>query len=246
MPSSNQPKTAGLLIGRLCISYDRGTARNNATDLGLVSRPTGTQDGKIVRGLGSHFRSADAEALAQERSNEEGRIRDAFKRAFVSAPFPGTFILATPTEGRDFLAALDPAPRKDVRVSVEVYTLGVIEQAPEEITRWGERVSKQLAKVPLGRGKQAGGAGLKILEQLAGCPVITEESRGDLLALIEDAKLERVNRVDFRRKLAEVKVQVAASPVAPRRAPVAPADATGGDEPPKAIRPRRRRRPKAS
>lgn len=237
----------GLLIGRLCISYDRGTARNNATDLGLDSRPTETTDGKIVRGLGSHFRSADAKALAQERSNEEGRIRDAFKRSFISAPFPGTFILEDPDEGQRFLGTLDPQPRADVRVSVEVYTLGVIRQAPEEVTRWGERVSKQLAKVPLGRGKAAGGEGLKVLEQLAACPVITAESRADLLTLIADAKLEKVNRVDFRRKLAEVKVQVEATPVAPRRVarkPVAPAV----EDTPAPVTPRRRRRrvPKAS
>jgi len=236
------PTTPMMIVGRLCISYDRGTARNRATDLGLDSRPTETTDGKIVRGLGSHFRSIEAKEKAQERVNEEGRIRDLFRRRFVSAPFPGTFVMASESEGADFLAALDPAPRADVRVSVEVYRLGVVVQAPEEVSRWSERVAKQLAKVPLGRGKAAGGEGLQVLESLANCPVITDESRADLLALIGDAKLENVSRVDFRRKLAEVSVQVsAAAPVAPRRAPVSPAIATDEGEA-KTIAPRRRRR----
>lgn len=239
MTSQNQ-KTTGLLIGRLCISYDRGTARNKATDLGLDSRPQETTDGQPVRGLGSHWRSKEDRDIVMERSKEEGRIRDAFKRAFVAAPFPGTFILADPKEGERYLSGLDPQPRADVRVSVEVYTLGVIEQAPEEVERWGERVSKQLAKIPLGRAQSAGGAGLQVLEQLAACPIISDESRADLLALIKDAKLERVNRVDFRRKLAEVKIQMEAAPVAPRRAPIKAAPVTeDGDA--QAIRPRRRR-----
>jgi len=225
MPTTTDT-TTGLRIAQLSISYDRGTTRNQAADLGLDYRPSETTDGQSIRGLGSHWRSAEAKELVQERVNEEGRIRDAFKRAFLSAPIRGFFLIARPGDGERFLSGLDPQPRADVQVSISEYVLGVVTQAPAEIAEWSERVSKQLQKVPLGRGQSANGKALEIIEALANCPVISEQTRGDLAALIKDAKLGSVSRVDFRRKLAAVKVGVTtAEAAAPRRVRVSSAAA---------------------
>jgi len=104
-----------------------------------------------------------------------------------------------------------------------------------------------LAKIPLGRGQAANSKGLGILRALASAPVISAESRADLLKLIEGAELENVNRVDFRRKLKAIAVKPAAGQVVvPRRArpaapPVVAEPAAAAPAAPLA-RPRRRRR----
>jgi len=239
--------TTGLRIAKLSISYDRGTARNSAEDLGLDVKPAETEDGKVVRGLGSHWRSVEAKVAVQERVNEEGRIRDLFKRRFLSAPIKGFFIVQAAGEANEYLATIDPPPASDVQVSISEYVLGVVTQAPADVKEWGERIDKQLAKIPLGRGQAANSKGLGILRALASAPVISAESRADLLKLIEGAELENVNRVDFRRKLKAIAVKPAAGQVVvPRRArpaapPVVAEPAAAAPAAPLA-RPRRRRR----
>ncbi|KKK89076.1 hypothetical protein LCGC14_2736740 [marine sediment metagenome] len=78
--------TIAMIVARLHISYDRGTARNNAPDLGLDSVPEKTSDGTgLVRGLGSHYRSEEARTEAKRLAKEEARVRTEFRRSFMAA-----------------------------------------------------------------------------------------------------------------------------------------------------------------
>jgi hypothetical protein len=212
----------GIIIGHLSISYDRGIARNKPKDVGLSDMPKETDDGGIVRGLGSHWRSEAERDVVKERNGEEQRIRNAFSRAFVRAPFEGTFVQGAKGEGQRFLARLDPPVRSDVEVRVAEYVIGVVSQAPQDVREWSNRVTRQLKAVPLGRAKQVADDALEILDRLAACPVIDESSRNALRGLIEDARLNLVDRVDFKRRLAKVQVEVSGETVEPRR-PVRPA-----------------------
>jgi hypothetical protein len=215
-------ENGGIVIGHLSISYDRGIARNKPEDVGLPDMPEETGDGGIVRGLGSHWRSKEDRDLVKARSNEENRIRNAFSRAFVRAPFEGTFIQNERGEGQTFLYQLDPPVRADVQVSVAEYVLGVVTQTPEDVRDWSDRVMRQLRAVPLGRGSKVSDEGLAALARLVDCPIIDEQSRDVLRGLIEDARLELVDRVDFKRRLAKVQVEVGVEKVEPRR-PIRPA-----------------------
>jgi hypothetical protein len=233
-----------MIIGRLHVSFDRGTATNRADDLGLPTAPQVTSDGKVVRGLGTHFRSEEDRALAQERSNEEARVRAAFKRSFVTSPIPGTYILPRKGEGQRVLDSLDPPVRPDVTVSVSEYVLDIVTQSPVEVEQWAERVSKQIQDVPLGRAKgkdwadsKGGAGGIAILEGLAQCPILGEETRQDILDLIADAKLQRLDRVTLKRRLDTLKVDLDAPVVNPRRAPIQTEAEPVGE----VVNPRRRR-----
>jgi len=214
-----------LVIGALRVSYDRGVQRNRARDLGLDAIPKLTPDGEEIRGGGSHWR-AGAKEEVKARDNECRRIREAFRRTFVAAPFDGTYVLPKEGAGKAFLANLDPPPRNDMDVSVSEYVLSFTAEAPAALSDWAERIARQINDIPLGRGKQASAQGVVMLEQLACCPVIDEGTREELRALIRDARLERVNRVDFRRKLANIQVGVQGQTVEPGRVirptPVAP------------------------
>jgi hypothetical protein len=212
---------ATLTIGSLAISYDRGRARNNAKDVGLDETPRFTEDGLEVCGLGTHWKMGQAE-LVKARNTEAMRIRTAFDRAFLKAPIKGTYILPERGAGRRFLNELDPPVAWDVTCSVSEYRLEVMVQAPAEVRAWASRVTEQLSKVPLGRGEDAGQGGLALLEKLAACPVIADTSRKALTDLISDAKLAKVNRVDFKRRLAKLQVDVSAPAVEPRRPTRAP------------------------
>lgn len=208
---------SGIIIGHLLISYDRGAARNKPEDLGLDSEPEETSDGGRVRGLGTHWRSDEARARTEKCMQEERRIRKALKDTFVSAPFKGTVVLPDTEAGQRFLRQLDPQPDSDVRVSMSTYVLGVLAQTSAAMNEWNERVARQIQKVPLGRGKDVAADALNVLTNLAYCPVIGSTTRDALLALIEDAKLARVKRVDFKRRLSSIKVDVAGTSVTPRR-----------------------------
>lgn len=210
-------ENTGIIIGQLTIAYDRGVKRNRAVDLGLDSEPEETPDGGLVRGLGSHWRSEEDRDLVRQRGTEEQRIRKEFARSFMAAPLPGTYVLPSRGDGQRFLDQLDPAPRADMRVTVAEYTLGVLTQAPEDVRLWSDRVKRQLANVPLGRSKEVGIEAIAVLQNLAACPMLGSGTRETILALIEDAKLSTVDRVDFKRRLAALDVEVSAAPIEPRR-----------------------------
>lgn len=231
--------SGGLVIATLSTSYSREKETNKARDLGLVSMPKRTPDGKPICGGGTHLKSDEAAALVKARDRDAARIRKAFDRAFAAAPFNSTYLLPEKGAGQSFLAKLDPRPRGDVRVTVNEYVLGVVSQDAQEVAQWSERITKQLNDVPLGRGKRAAREGLAVIENLVQCPVITDESRTALLALIRDAKLARVDRVDFRRKLEKIPVNVSAVKIEPRQPTRGPVPDTPSATPQRSIRPGR-------
>ena len=208
-----------MLVGRLFIGFDRGIAKNRAKDLGLEEEPTTTEDGKVIRGCGTHYESDDAYAMAKIRSREEQRIRAAFREKFMRAPMPGYFVLPEPGAGQKALDALDPPPREDVSVRVTEYDMtprSVL--PPEEIQEWIETVTKQLSKVKLGRGKETDAAGLVVLERLCECPILAEKTATRIRELIAAARLAKLDRMELKRSLAKVQVEVEVAPVKPGRA----------------------------
>jgi len=209
-----------MIIAKLTITFDRGVASNKAQDIGLETQPTSTQDGGVVRGLGTHFRDEAARLAATERSTEEQRIRTAFKREFLASPIPGTYVLPSTGTGADLLTRLGVRPDIDARVCE--YELAATNEAlpPGELREWSERVKAQVDTVPLGRGKTAGEEGLGILERLASCPLLADETRNALQGIIAEARLERIDRIEVKRRIEVLDVQVDLAALAPRRAPV--------------------------
>lgn len=206
-----------MIVGRLTISYDRGVARNAASDVNLDAEPTTTPDGGIVRGLGTHYRSQEARDNAMAWSAAERKVRLEFSRSFMSSPLPGVYVLPDRDAGRLLLQSLEIPLAVQARVSV--YDLSPDgDLPPAEVAEWVERIRRQLDDLPLGRGKETSAAGLKAMESLIACPVLSEDTRNALSGLIAETRLASVERVEFKRRLADIPLTVSIAPViAPRR-----------------------------
>ena len=216
-----------MIVGRLCITYPRGLKSNKAKDVGLSSVPTNTEDGGVVRGLGTHFTSEEAKERVKDCEKYEYQIRSTFKENFVSAPIPSMFILPDRYAGEQCLNRITRAIGSELRglaisCRVVTYDLGIIDELPSaEVQEWKDRIKRQLTLAPLGRAKDAKASGLGILESLASCPVLAEETRTSLNDLIGLARLGTLDRLDFKRQIELIDVEVDVGPVvAPRRAEV--------------------------
>ena len=210
-----------MIVGRLTISYDRGTARNAAQDIGLDAEPEETASGGIVRGLGSHWRDRAAQDHARDCAAEEQRVRNEFRRAFLASPLPGVYVVESREAIQELLARVQPDPR--LEVSLSVYDLTPQDGLPEaELREWTERIQSQLTALPLGRGTVPAEQGLAALERLAACPIFAPAVQTELNALVATARLGQLDRSTLRRRIAAVPVVIElGSVVAPRRvAPV--------------------------
>ncbi len=228
-------------IAKLTISYDRGVSLNkpedvvtdqfkNTADLPPVSGSVATRgyksaDGKIVRGLGSHFRSeADAE-LVKQRDFVAREIYSAFRQAFLAAPIEGLYFVPERGQARTFIKNLpDELKSKsrdlDMRVNVSEFELTApsdLEQ--QELADWSKRIKNQLSSISLGRSKDADEAGLKALLSLAGCPMLKKETGNRIKELVAMVREGRMERVEIKRSLGKLDVQVETSTLSPRRAP---------------------------
>ncbi len=222
-----------MIVGRLSVSFDRGVSTNKAPDLGLEQAPDRTEDGKLVRGLGTHYRSDEAKATAKELAKQEGQIREAFRRAFLSSSIPGFYVLPESGAGRELLSKLTFDARINAHVSE--YQIALNDRLPPvEITEWASRVKRQLTDVPLGKSTDPAAEGLVTLESLAMCPALDDETSETLLGLIADAKLQAITRVELRREIKAMKVGVSFS-AKPRRVKAQAAAKPDG----KALKPRR-------
>ena len=202
-----------IFVGRLVISYDRGSHKNTEQDLGLDGPKKETVNGGIVRGLGSHYASEEEKKKVEERSAEEQRIRAAFRRRYVCSPIPGFYLIGDSTASKlqEFLDSLEVKEDMDVRVAR--YALATPDALPPaELAEWQDRVGKQLKLAPLGKGKAPAEEGLKIVEELASCPLIDAETRKKLSALIGDTKL-RSDRLAFKRQMNLISVSVDQEPI---------------------------------
>jgi hypothetical protein len=216
-----------MLICKLTISYDRGLSHNDEQDLSesadgvqvnVIGRGAVTKDGKIIRGLGTHFKSEADRDLVKARDQEASRIRTEFRKRFVSTPIDGTYIVGEPGIAKRFISEL--GYRSDMRVFVQEFNL----ECPSgmdnsELSSWAERIKKQLSSVSLGRGKEADADGLRALETLASCPVIKPETGRrikELVAMVRDNKMERI---EVRRRIETMQIEVNDSVMSPRRTP---------------------------
>ena len=228
-----------MIVGRLHVSFDRGTKTNQAPDLGLDERPVETADGGLVRGLGTHFRDEGARDTAKRLGKEEGRVREAFRRRFLSSPIPGIYILPESGAGNALLGSLGIDP--GVSALVAEYELSLSnEMPPIVIMEWADRVKRQLLDVPLGKASDQGAEGLATLKGLADCPALDESTRDELKKLIAITKLGAISRVELKREIEFVEIKLAA-PLTPRRAVkvAEKLDVSG-----KVLKPRRGRRSK--
>lgn len=227
-----------MIVGRFGVKYDRGKEKNEAEDLGLDTEPAETPDGGLVCGLGTHYRDAETVEAVKRCVSEERRIRVAIKRTFVASPIPGVYVLPTRYAGQQLLDSLNVSSEVQARCAVYDLTPGA--QLPdEEIAEWCKRIRMQLDKAPLGNKKEIDAKGFEVLEKLIACPVLKDSTAQELSQLIAAAKCNSVSKVDFKRRLAEVKIDVEIGPVAaPRRvAAAAPIEVPQAN-----AAPRRRRR----
>lgn len=219
-----------MLIAKLTISYDRGVALNRPEDLKvedaegkkpaaeIAERGHKTADGKVLRGLGSHFRSeADAE-LVKLRDANAREIYTAFRSRFMAAPIEGLYFVEKGGEAKKFVAGLEV--RDDMRVYVSEFELSApsdLEQA--EMAAWSKRIKNQLSSISLGRSKEADEAGLDALVALAGCPVLQKGTSDRIRELVSMVKDGRMERVEIKRHLEKLNVSVNTETLAPRAAP---------------------------
>lgn len=228
-----------MLIAKLTISYERGLHRNDARDIvatdGAEKAPKGfvlgrnqtTQDGKIIRGLGTHYESAEVAELVKQRDAHAKTIYTAFRERFLATPLEGVYVVATRGEAREFVENL-PERRADVQVYVTEFELTAPGELNEsEVRAWGEKVRRQLGSISLGRSKEADEDGLKALEHLASCPILSKQTGTKIKELVAGVRLKKLDRVELKRSIEKLDVKIEQAPLAvePRRSPkITPAE----------------------
>lgn len=196
-----------MIVARISMSFDRGVERNRPEDVGLPVEPAETPTGGKICGLGTHFTSQEAEAFAKVCQIEEGRVNRLISREFVRSPIPGLYVLPDRNAGRRFLEKIEPLAAVNARCVVYDLTPG--ESLPQaELDEWKKRIQAQFTTAPLGRGQGAAQEGLEIIERLAACPLLDRTTRDKVLSLVAQAKIEQIDRVEFRRQIAELDVQI--------------------------------------
>lgn len=210
-----------MLIAKLRISLrDANIQYNRSSELGIdKGRGTVLEDGKVIRGLGTHFASLEAKERYDRLTKDSNVVREKFNKQFMRTPIEGTFIINARGDAKKFIEAMSINPELDVTV-IE-FELGAPESLDEkEMREWSARVKAQLTRIPLGRGDTVDSDGLNALRTLAGCPVLAKETANTILALITQAQIGQLNRVDFKRSIELLDVSMDQSSLAPRRAEV--------------------------
>lgn len=212
-----------MIVGRISMSFDRGVARNQATDVGLPGTPVYTPEGGEIRGLGTHFISPEAKVFAEKCTAEEARIRRSLDRKLMRSPIPGLYVLNDVNQGKRILEELSPIP--EVQARCVTYNLTSGESMPDaELTDWIERIKAQMKMIPTGkgRGKSVSSEGLEVASELAKCPILSEETKNNLLSIVAKARLDSIDKLEFKRQIAELEITIdtddtAMEPAAPRR-----------------------------
>lgn len=207
-----------MLIAKLSISYDRGLSINKEEDLGLTERKREqkTADGKVIRGLGTHYRSEFDQQLVKERDLEANRVRAEFRANFIVTPIDGTFFVPTKGAARKLLQNLQV--RSDVNARVSEFRL----ESPDgldgsEVSEWAGRIKRQLGTIQLGRKKQLDDEGLDALVALSKCPVLKDKTAKRIRELVELVRAQKIDRVELRRGLDTLTVEVEPEVLSPRR-----------------------------
>src|SRR5262249_32695086 len=157
-----------MLIAKLSISYDRGLSRNDERDLSIAGASVAhkgftTADGKVIRGHGTHFKSAADALLVGERDKHAREIYHAVRERFLALPIDGCFI--APEKGQFKKYALSLLKRDDMQVRVSEFELTTAgEMEASEVKEWADKIKRQLGSVQLGRSAKADEDGLRALE----------------------------------------------------------------------------------
>ena len=107
-----------MLIAKLRVSVlDSGISYNSKEDLDTTkSRGTVLEDGKVVRGLGTSFRSKDAKDRYDRLVSKSNKIRDKFNQRFLRTPIQSTFVISTRGEAKNWAEQLNEDPEIDITV----------------------------------------------------------------------------------------------------------------------------------
>jgi hypothetical protein len=198
-----------MYIAKLRISLkDASIQFNSASELGTdKTRGTVLADGKVVRGLGTHFASIAAKERFDRLTAESNRVRDRFNHAFMKLfSFDGAYVIAKANDAKDFLASL--TIDSDVDVSVVEFELGAmgVGLGADEMLEWATKVKTQLERVQLGRGKEIKSDGLAALESLAACPALSKTTADAIKTLVGEVRVGNINKQDLQDSIAKLNV----------------------------------------
>lgn len=194
-----------MIVAKLSIRYDRGIAYNTRDELEVsVSRGSELKDGSVLRGLGTHFKNREVQALVLERDRNAKEIYRKFRGRFLATPVDGLYAIPKKGDAKTFLIWLSKEGfvRGDVNPSVtefELTTTGDLNAA--ELTEWSDRIKRQLNGIQLGRKSEPDEEGLKALETLASCPLLGRETANGIRELVNDLRTNKINRVELKRSL---------------------------------------------
>ena len=196
-----------MYIAKLRISVnDAGVQYNNSAELETThKRGDVLADGKIVRGLGTHFASQEAKDRYDKLVSRSNEIRGEFNRNFARFLFDGTYVVK-PGEGRTFAEKFSN-DRPDVVVDVFEYDISG-DPDERELSEWSQRIKGQLKQFPLGRGEKTDVEGLNALKTLAGCPVLAKETSDAILRMVGEVEVGRMNRTDLKRGISLLNVKM--------------------------------------
>ena len=210
-----------MLIAKLRISLkDCLITYNSSSELETdKTRGTVLTDGKILRGLGTHFANKEAQERWQRLTTQSNVIREAFNRRFLRTPIESTFVVNKAGEAKEF--ARKYADNPDIEVSVFEFELGAPDSLDDkEMKEWSDRVKGQLKRVPLGRGEDIDAEGLSALETLAGCPVLAKATSESILKMVAEVRVGKMNRTELKRGISLLQVSMDQSTlVTPRSRP---------------------------
>lgn len=205
-----------MIVAKLTIQYDRGVAYNQPEDLNAtIGKQTTTEDGKVIRGIGTHFKSvADAERVKRLDQEAKGLYCE-FREAFMATPIEGVYAIPERGAGRAWLSARRPGVSPEIKVRVSEFVLETYDSLEaSEITDWSRKVKAQLSSVQLGRHKEADENGLAALLTLAKCPVLSRDTAQRIKDLVAQLKANQITKIDLRRKIDTLNVKIETAPLA--------------------------------
>lgn len=205
-----------MIVGKISCSFYRGLEQNTAEDVvdmvaveatGANCEPRNlVRADELRRGLGTRYISLEAKEKAVLLGIEEGRVNRLIAREFLRSPIPGLYVVSSRTDLERVLVKINPDP--EINCRAVVYVLEATEKNSKEIEEWASTIKNQLKTAPLGRAKEAGAEGLDVIQRLATCPVLSEETRDRILSLVGQARMETLSRIDFKRAIADVEVSM--------------------------------------
>lgn len=212
-----------MLIAKLTITLrDCGIEYNKSAELDTTKeRGSVLDDGKVVRGLGTHFASQEAKERFDKLTARANEIRTIFGNKFGRGPLKGTYIISKLGEALEFIRQFESEQVAGTVVTVDEYNLnGSLSE--RTLIDWAARNKDALKRVPLGGKKEASDEGIMALEALAACPALAQETRDAVLRMASEARVGSLTRVDLKRGISLLDVSMDKSVLmAPRSRPEA-------------------------